>query len=190
MPKNTKKVQNKKFHNNKTILLLIILLIVIGGGAFWQHYHKPTHVISTAASSTINYSPSTPKDNAANNARKGSSTPAPTLDNGATATTAVPLSITVTRASVVSPDLQVGTLVNGATNGSCTLNVSQGGQQTITQTESVQQQNNAYSCPVFNIPLSEFPNQNNWNVSVTVTSNGQSQSGQWQANPVNLSSSD
>jgi cytoskeletal protein RodZ len=187
MLRNTKKVQNRK--SRKRALTLLITLLISGGGiALWWHYHKPAQVsvTNTAASSTINYSPSKPSDNAANNARKTTSTPASTLDNGATTTAPAPFSVSVTRAGVVGSDLQVGTLVNGATSGGCTLNVSQSGQQTVSQTSTIQQQNNAYSCPVFNIPLSIFPNKGNWNVSVVVTSGSESQTGQWQANPVNI----
>jgi hypothetical protein len=188
-----KKTKNSRTNNNSKAVwwLLIALLLIAGGIGLWDYHnhHKSssTTALDTSSKSTINYSPSTPSDNAANNARKNTSTPTTTLDNGAAIST-VPLSITVTRAGVISSDLEIGTLVNGATTGSCTVYVSQNGQQTVTQTEQIQLQNNAYTCPVFNLPLSDFPNADNWNVSATVTSNGQTQTSQWQANPVNLSS--
>jgi hypothetical protein len=193
MPKNKKTIKKKNL-SKKTLIILLVLIIAVAGFFIWRHYHNQAKAKANAiaadekkSNSTINYSPSTPADNAANNSRKTSTNPAQTLVNGASATSSVPLSVTVTRAGVVGSNLEVGTLVNGASSGSCTLNVSQSGQSTVTKTEDVQVQNNAYTCPVFDIPVSGFPNKNNWNVSVTVTSSGRTVSGQWQANPVNLS---
>jgi cytoskeletal protein RodZ len=192
MSKNKKKSNNMK-SSKKALSLLVLVVLVVAGLFVWRHYHTQAQVATDAekkASTTINYSASTPADNAENNARKTSTTPAQTLDNGSSQTPSVPVSVTVTRAGVIGSNLEVGTLVNGTTGGTCTLNVSQTGQQTVTKNEDVTQQNNSYSCPVFSIPVSSFPNQNNWNVSVTVTVNGSSQTGQWQANPVNLSNND
>jgi hypothetical protein len=188
----TNKKPFKQKRSRIALLLPIIVIILLAGSglAYWT-YHKKSAPASVApvADNTIDYSPSKPSDNAANNARKGSASSNSTLDSGSsTGQSSTPLSVTVTRAGVVGNQLQVGTLVEGTTTGICTLSVSQTGQQTITKTETIQQQNNTYSCPVFSLPTSQFPNQGSWNVSVAVTSNGKTASGQWQANPVALGS--
>ncbi|MGH7195734.1 MAG: hypothetical protein ACREGA_03050 [Candidatus Saccharimonadales bacterium] len=99
------------------------------------------------------------------------------------------LSLNVVRAMAVGLQLQVGTQISGATSGTCTLAVSQSGQKDITAQESVVLQENAYVCPEFDVPLSKFPNQNLWNVGVTLTAGGKTLSSLWQNNPVNLSAS-
>jgi hypothetical protein len=142
---------------------------------------------------------STAADNDLNNARKKSSSPAQTLDNGPTlssgssssgnTTSTTSPTLTITRAGVDDNSLEIGTLVNGATSGTCTLSVSQAGQKSITAAGQVVLQNNSYSCPVFNIPTNQFPNQGDWNVSVTLTSGSTSITSDWANNPVNLSNS-
>ncbi len=181
-----KKPIKQKLSRIPLLLPVIIIILLAGSGlAYWKYHKKPAPTPAAAtANNTVNYSPSTPSDNTANNARKGSTSANSTL-NGRSSS---PLSVTVTRAGVVGGQLQVGTLVEGTTSGTCTLNISQTGQQTITRTATIQQQNNVYSCPVFYVPTSQFPNQGSWNVSVSVTSNGATVSGQWQANPVPLGS--
>ncbi len=179
-----KKVKKRKSY--KGLILLVVVIILVAGGLIWKLNKKqPDHSAVITPASSINYSPAKPSDNAANNARKGSTSAAATLDNGSSSSS-VPFSVTVTRAEVFSSYLEVGTLVNGATSGTCTLSVSQSGQATITRSEAMQAQNNAYSCPVFQVPVSDFPDQDAWNVSVSVTSNGQTESNSWAGNPVFL----
>jgi hypothetical protein len=174
----------------------IVLLILIAGVSTYLLTRKPKNnnpaVNLTNQPNTRPYPSATAQDNANNNTRKGSSSPAQTLDNGPTtsgSSTSTPapsnttISVLVTRAGVLSKSgvntLEVGTQVSGATAGSCVLTVSQSGEQSVTQTNSIELQNNAYTCPVFDIPTSQFPNQGTWNVSVTVTSNGTSASNSW-----------
>jgi hypothetical protein len=160
----------------------VVIVVALIGYGLWKHYHTSPLGVNVATHSS-------PADNNFNNTRKSSSTPAQTLDNGPTASSSATsnISLTVTRAAIFDGSLEVGTLVNGATTGTCTLDVSQTGQQTITQSEQVILSNNSYACPVFNVPLSHFPNQNDWNVSVTLTSNGATTTASWANNPVDFS---
>ncbi len=175
--------KHKKVDSHIIVGIAVIIVVLFGYGV-WKHYHKSSPLgVNVATHSSA-------ADNNFNNARKSSSAPAQTLDNGPTvskSTTPVDISLTVTRAGVFNSSLEVGTLVNGTTSGTCTLSVSQAGQQTITQSASVVLSNNSYSCSVFNVPLSQFPNQNDWDVSVTLTSNGATAVAAWANNPVNLS---
>lgn len=175
---------------HKILLILIIILVVVGILGWAERYNiglvkKPNLPLSVSTTSS-------PSDNNLNNQRKKSSTPASTLNNGPTSNTSTNTSssssirLTVTRASVINDSLQVGTLVSGTTTGSCILSVSQTGQTTITRTNQVTQENNSYTCPVFSIPLSQFPNQGYWYISVSLTSNGNTISSNWANNPVNL----
>jgi cytoskeletal protein RodZ len=178
----------------KNIIICILLAVaVIGGGLYAYHKQHTTNTsgVTNSAKRAVNsvdYSPSKPSDNAENNARKSNPASAnPTLDNGSTSTPTPTFSVTITRAGVVGDNFQVASLINGATAGTCTLSLSQTGQTTITQTNQVALQNNAYVCPVFSIPLSQFPNQGNWTVNLSVVSGAQTETAAWADNPVSLS---
>ena len=167
------------------LALLIVLLSVI-----WLT-HKNTPATTNTATSSY------PAENNSNNARKESSSPALTLNNGPTSSTSQNsttnnslsnVSLTITRAGVVGNNLQVGTLIDGSTSGTCTLSVSQTGQTTITASDQETTENNSYVCPVFNLPLSKFPNQGSWNVSIVFSNSSGSVTSSWIDNPVSLSS--
>ncbi len=170
-----------------------MLVIIIGGLVYWHHHSNsnkgivsPPQASTKSPTSKNNYSAAPAADNNANNDRKGSSSPSSTLENYQPPPDTGSFSVSITRANTDSTDLQVATLINGATSGSCTLNVYQAGQTTISQSEDVVLQVNSYVCPVFNVPLSQFPNHGQWNVSVTVTSNSKTVSSNWAKNPVSL----
>jgi len=178
---------HQKYKNNRTLKFIIgLVLLIVVACSVWYGFSQ--HKTVTPLPKNVDTSTS-PSDNNINNQRKASTSPAPTLNNGATTSPSnniSSISVTVTRASVVDNSLQVGTLVNGTTSGSCVLDVAQAGQTPITQTNQVTIQNNSYVCPVFSIPLSDFPNQSDWNVSVGVTNDGTTASSNWINNPVSL----
>ncbi len=197
MPKRTRTSSARRsiFKRRWFVDSSILLLILIAGGvaaALFHHNHKPNSRAGNSPSATpnnkIDYSPASPADNTVNNNRKGSSDTSSTIDTFQSPPNTGTFSVTVTRAGVDSATqkLQVATLINGVTSGTCTLNVHQAGQSTVTQSEAVTQQVNSYVCPVFNVPLSDFPNRGSWNVSVTVTSGGKTASNNWADNPVSL----
>jgi cytoskeletal protein RodZ len=172
-----------------TIIIVIVILVVFGSVIWVKHKNTP----ATANTATSSY----PAENNSNNARKESSSPAPTLNNGPTSSTSQNsttnnslsnVSLTITRAGVVGNNLQVGTLIDGSTSGTCTLSVSQTGQTTITASDQETTENNSYVCPVFNLPLSKFPNQGSWNVSIVFSNSSGSVTSSWIDNPVSLSS--
>lgn len=176
---------------NKNVLLIgLALILLLGGvGVAYVKYHKSSNASKTTATRlpNVDYTPATTGDNQANEDRK-SQPPSKNDVNGQSTSSSDnsnPI-VTITRAGVVDSNLQVAALVNGATSGTCSLTVSQQGQQSVTATENVQLQNSSYVCPVFNVPLSRFPNHGAWNVSVAITSNSKSSTSNWQANPVQL----
>lgn len=192
-----KSVKKKRFGLGRIILTLVVIA-ALGGMAYIILHHsstKPTVPSEAASSATTNsreYSTSPSLGtNQENNIRKTSGNAASqTLNNGPTTTSGSSatgstsnsvssISVLVTRAGVIGSDLEVGAQVSGVTSGTCTLTVSQNGEQSVVKTESVALQNNAYVCPVFDIPTSSFPNQGVWNVSVSLSSQGQQTSNSW-----------
>jgi cytoskeletal protein RodZ len=183
--------------NKKKILLVLGIIIVVG--LIWIGWYKfiRTNVVSTLPSNVA--TKPAPNSNKLNNERKKSTSPAPTLNNGPSNTSqgnsssqsnsskSPSFSVTITRVGIVNNNLQVGTIVNGTNVGTCTLKVSQTGQTTVTMTNQVMLQNNSYVCPVFNIPVSQFPNQGDWNILVQLSSNSNTVIANWSNNPINLS---
>lgn len=168
------------------LALICVVIVAAGTSVIWLRDDSS----KTSPFATKSY----PAENNFNNTRKASSKPATTLDNGPTSSSSTSsstdnVSLTITRADVdnQSNALEVGTLVNGTTSGTCTLSVSQAGETTITATNQVTLSNNTYSCPVFSIPLSQFPNLGKWNVSVEIVSGSSNTTSNYTLNPVNLS---
>jgi hypothetical protein len=180
-----------------TLFLAALIILAIAGGLYFfvirddssQTNSQLTGDSTPRPSNTVDYGPSEKGDNDANEERKSNpDNAAPTLNYGST-TPSSPggTSITVTRAGRVGGDLQVGTLISGVSSGTCTLTISQTGQANIERTAAVIQEGNSYACPVFGIPLGQFPNHGKWNVSVKLTQNNTTATANWDANPVDLS---
>lgn len=191
-----KKLKKSNFTKNLTakkwFYLACAAVLVIVATLYLHHRFtdgKITPALTQAQSDKIDYSPGTKADNESNNSRKSSSSPTSTLDNPTSSPNTGNFSVTITRASLDSSqqNLQIATLVNGITTGTCNLKVAQSGQATLTRSEDLILQVNAYVCPVINIPLSSFPNRGKWDVSMSVESNGKTVSSDWSANPVALS---
>lgn len=192
-------MRKKKSRFNKKLLLTAtiatVIILVLLGLYFWHtHQNKSKATNNPAAGSTVNpnnsidYSPAPKADNNANDSRKSSGNPTSTIDTYQAPANSGTFSVSISRAGVdsSSQNLQVATLINGVSSGTCTLNVHQAGQQTVSKSESVVLQVNSYVCPVMNIPLSQFPNKGSWNVTVTVESNSKTVSANWANNPVAL----
>lgn len=178
--------------NGRPILLVAVIVIVglgIAGTIYELNKHANNASTTTGSGAikpenTVDLSPATSSDNAANNSRKSAagtspnSNLAPTLDSHSSSTA---LAVTVTRATVDTQGQQVivGTLVNGATSGTCTVTISKAGYSSLTASNQIAQQNNTYVCPNFTFPLSQFPAHGDWQVSVTVSSNGTQATGAW-----------
>lgn len=174
----------------KIIIILVVAIFMLAGIYFGWHYYSNTK--SAKLPSNVTTSP-IPGSNNLNNERKKSSAPATTLNNGPSSqpsnsntSSTSKASITITRADIINGTLQVGTLVTGATTGSCTLYATQQGQATLSRTNPVKLQTNAYTCAVFDIPTGQFPNQGSWNISVRLTSGSYSTIAEWNNNPINL----
>jgi hypothetical protein len=166
--------------------VLVLVLIIVLASVFAYHQYRASKKTSTQSGGssqpgTISHSAAPAADNNANNARKGSSTPSSTLDNGGSSTSQATSTIGVQIVSdnITNGNLHIGTLVNGATSGTCSLSASQSGQSTLQLgTSSVRLDVNDYDCGVFNIPTSKFPTHGNWQLLLNVTSDGSSASGQ------------
>jgi hypothetical protein len=186
-----KKINRSKQPYRKTTYLAAIVVILLIAGSFAYYYSRSSkttpNVNITITKNKAAFSQSA--ENTENNTRKDNpANAAQTLDNGPTKPSeSSNISATITRVDTVGSSLEIGSLINGATSGECTLEISQDNQSTITSTESIVSENNTYNCPVFTIPLSEFPDKGSWDVSIVVDSGNSVETATWQENPVNLS---
>ena len=171
--------QSKKKSSNRLryVLLstLLVVVLVLAGGLVALHArsgHNKNIESNAAKNSHVNsvdYSPSKPNDNTANDTRKGSTNPAATLDNGPTASnTNNPLGVIILNTRRSGTDVRVGNLVSGTTSGTCTLSATQAGQASPTPVQAqVQLDVNNYDCGVMHITL---PDTGTWQVKLTVAS--------------------
>ena len=185
----------KKTHSYRTrrivVLAVVCLLFVVIAitSLVVRHTNSNKTYDSTSVKerqiNSVDYSPSKPSDNTANEDRKSSENPPQTIPSANTPNTSQG-SVTVTRVSTLAGNLQVGTLLSGITAGTCTLTLSQTGQTTITRQNNVAASNNTFSCPTFTIPVTDFPIKTGWNVNIVVTNGSTNATSIWQANPITI----
>jgi cytoskeletal protein RodZ len=176
--------RRKNTSSRKKYLLFSTIIIVVAlavGSVVFLHVRQDNKKNNAALSksshvNTINYGPSTPSDNTANNDRKASTSPSQTLNDQPSSTPSTnssSITATIVNSTVNNGNLHVGTLVNGATDGTCSLTAAQGSQQLSLGTANIQQDVNEYDCGVFNIATSKFPSTGAWSLTLTITSDGQ-----------------
>jgi cytoskeletal protein RodZ len=181
----------KLFRRHRRLVLIILAILVLaavgGGGYWWKHRSDSQNTAKHSSSkpgtrpqNSIDYGPAKASDNQATNDQKQNNpskvgTP---LDQSSGSAS---FSVTVTRATVDTTDKQliVGTLIDGGSSGTCIFKATKSGQADVSATNQVAQNGNEYTCPNFIIPFSQFPASGDWQVSVTVSSGGKSQTGTW-----------
>lgn len=192
--------QNKKSPKKRILIIVgVFLLLCAAGGAFvWaknkSEANKADKKKDTSSDirpqNSVDYSEADKDDNKdIENAKNNPPKESTTVDNQTTNPSGnVNFSVTVTGANSDNTNklVRVSTLVNGATSGTCTVTFSKSGQSNVTATNQVELQNNSYVCPNFTIPYSQFPASGQWSVSVSVSSNGKTVTGQWQGGPITI----
>lgn len=198
-----KQAKNRK----KPYLVAALLVVLIGAGVFGFVKYRDHKNNTIRPENSVDYSAAKKSDNKSNENRKSSNgssssdsssssttagkdtnntaTTQPTLDSPATTPS---FSVTVTGANADDANhvLRVSTLVNGVTSGTCKLTVSKSGQTSVTAENQVAQTTNTYTCPNFTIPYSQFPSGGSWNVSVSVTNNNKTVTGNWAGGSVTI----
>jgi len=175
-----KLVTKKIYHKKLFVSAAIVLLAVAGMFAYVYAFHgnlfgwKSTQ----ATPSTINYGPATSdqqkngatiKSNGATSSSASGSDkpPAPTP---IPASTQKSVSVSITAANQNGSILQIRALIGAVeNNGTCTLTLSQAGQQTITKTAATQALASTSTCQGFDVPTSEL-STGVWHITITYDS--------------------
>jgi hypothetical protein len=160
----------------RLLVVAVIALIILAGTAYVLRRSKNSpRAIPAATKTPINYSPSTKADNQAieNSKNQPLVTPTPAGSPMISAPTPSPsnMLVQITGANVQSGNVHVGTLITGATTGSCVLSASKAGQNsTQLGTSDVRLDVSTYDCGVFNVPTSSFSSSGDWQLLLTLTS--------------------
>lgn len=157
---------SKKYRLKWPYWVVIGTAAIMFAGYFWHHSSSSPQSLPTAPTkqSSTNYQPATKQEQAVSENIKDSPPPTSTPSN-----TPATYTVSITNASVTaSNNAHIGTQVNGTSAGKCTLTASQAGQADIVRTSSVRQDINVYSCGVFNIPVSSFPHDGKWTITLKV----------------------
>ena len=180
-------MKNKKANKNKKRILygLIATILVASAGVLFFKRDSvksvftkdtPSQSVPIADSSAepktnvVDYSPSTPTDNAQINEQKNNADQTPVKQVNAS------LTATITNTRVVNSLAQASVLVNGTTSGSCLLTLSKLGSSNVQKTVSVIVRNGITTCEDFNIPITSLSG-GTWAVKIVL------ESGQTKSNP-------
>lgn len=184
-------IKNITSRSKRWIVLLVplCLVLIIGGFVLVRQMRaasiKPVTATATKTLPAVNYSPASGEDNKSNDTRKGTSAVSPTIAGNTqtpgTTGSAPSINVIITSASaqIDAQNVHVGSLVEGATAGSCTLTATLAGQPDLVRTSVVKQDVNSYSCGVYNIPFHDFPQNGSWKLSLSLSSNGHQATTMW-----------
>lgn len=149
----------------QTILISITLIVLIAGGIFLvMKKNQVTKDNETPTSST--------KEDISKNESAARDQQSKLTNNQSTSNDNSNISVVIT-GFTQNPDgiAVLGTIVNGATNGTCTATFTKDGGSTIVRTAPIGLQVSYYICKGFNdIPSSSFNPKGQWMVVVSVNS--------------------
>jgi hypothetical protein len=176
MKKHTKQKQSRMKPFLVTLLCALVALLAAVGAYKLMHRNDQNNTQDTG---TINYGPATDEDKKAVDEHKeelakeqaenkdtnpgdgGSSNPGTTAPD-------TKITVTIVRASQTSAGqaLNIRTIVDGVTSGTCEVTLTKGGQPTINKTFQVGFEATSASCDNADIPASAFSVGGDWNLSV------------------------
>jgi len=174
-----KRTKIKKYSKKKIILpAIIILVLLVGTGTFLFLRHKHEEDMQRTAAqqrqrgqkieNKINYNPPTDQEKKDQAAQKEEIINK--MDNPPVATD---LTVAIVRAgqSGQGTSLNIRTIVDGATSGTCTVTFSKDGQTNVVKSFPVAFEATTSSCDGANVPVTDFPVEGTWNMSIIVSAN-------------------
>ena len=167
----------KKAFPKKALIITIAAVVVAGGVGAYFLLNRPANKDATPTTTTqtadqpqqqnINYGPATPEEQ-----KEGSDIKKNTIDQSQnpTQTPATPPTVTITRAGQLQPGqpLNIRTIVQGTTSGTCAVTLTQAGQATVTKSFPIAFQATSSNCNG-DIAASDFAAGGQWQLSITAT---------------------
>lgn len=171
------KIQRRtSFFTRKRIFVALVIIVVIAGlaGAYWWFNHKSA---STTANqprpiNSVDYGPATQQEQQDSAAAKQQAVNNNTGSSG-TPTQSGAITVSISHAAQVNPNVSVRTIVTGATTGNCTMTFTLAGKSDVVKSFPISLQATSYVCNG-DIPTSSFPSGGDWKLSVVATSGNDS----------------
>jgi hypothetical protein len=172
---------NKRRFPKKIIIIIGVILLLLAGALVYVYAFNGNLFGWKSAqnnSGTVNYGPAT-TDQKQNGATIKSNSASSSSTNGSdqpSAPAPIPgsaqksVSVTITAANQNGSTLQIRALIGAVENtGTCTLMLSQTGQQTVTKTAGTQALSSTSTCQGFDVPTSEL-STGVWHITITYNS--------------------
>lgn len=173
------KIANKKsFSRKKKILIIIVAILLVGGGAGAFYYFNTQRSSNIAAGqarpvNTVDYNApskeeeqatSTQKDQIISDYNKGQDS-----GDGSDQPTSSDIVVSISRANQTSAGLSIGTVIDGAKVGTCSVSLAKSGQATIQKSFSISYEATSAMCQEAIIPIDQIPASGEWQLTVTAT---------------------
>ena len=151
-------------------LISVVCLAAIGGGVYYFVIRDRNSLENKPVrpENSVDYSPGKPEDSAGVQSDKDKTADKNKPGND-TPSTSSSLSTEITMAQQSNDQITIRAIVQGTTEGTCTLTLTRGS-HTITRTAPVGVQASYALCQGFNIPVTQIPEKGQWKAKVTVTS--------------------
>lgn len=171
------KIAHKKsLSKKKKILIIVAALLLVGGVAVAFYFlntqrNNNTNTSQPRPVNSVDYNPPTKEEEQATSDQKDQIIN--DYDKGQTGSdpnTTSDITVTISRANQTSAALSIGTVIDGAKSGTCTVTLTRAGQPAISKSFTIVYEATSGFCQEAVIPVEEIASSGEWQLSVTATS--------------------
>lgn len=163
----------KKIRNKKALIILSIIAVIAVGGALYVKFNQKSaspkteqEKLQEQQQKATSYDPDTDNE-AYYREQQAKQQPQTQSSSNGKATASVYFS----SISQGDGNVYINAIVDKQTSGTCTLNLTKSGSQTITRTAPLGMVTSYYACQGFTLKRSEFPSTGDWTAVVSFTNN-------------------
>lgn len=173
------KIARKKTLGKKQKILIIVILLLVAAGGVAVFFFYNTQRNNNANTNeprpvnTVDYNPPTKEEEQSTSTQKDQIiSDYNKSQGGSDQNTTSDITVTISRANQTSAGLSIGTIVDGAKSGTCTVALTRAGQPTITKTFAIAYEATSGFCQEAVVPIGDFTSEGEWQLAVTATSDG------------------
>jgi len=168
----------RKRISKKPLIVAAAVVLALAGGGYWYWHNKfdadakPKNTVAPA--NTVDYGPPTAQQKSTQNQQKDDTLNSTTGDGTTPINpSSTPLSISITRAGQTGAGqpVNVRTVVNGTTTGTCTM-VFTKGSTSVTKTYDISASPTSAICNA-DVDINTFSDSGSWNLSITAKNGSQ-----------------